>query len=188
MINVLKYYASFAFLTIAGLVSFPQVSDAQVVDPAVSDFAVLTKEYANDLEKIERSLIPLPKQATPAQVAAHRETFLKAVQRSRSGLKQGSIFTPEISAYLKKLMAVELDVAERAELRKEVIEAENKAVVVRVNYPYPPTQEILEVPATLLQVLPQLPKQLKYRFVGRNMLLVDRESSLIVDFIANAIP
>jgi hypothetical protein len=41
---------------------------------------------------------------------------------------------------------------------------------------------------TLLLKLPQLPKQIRYRFVGRNMLLVDRENGLIIDYMTDAIP
>ena len=44
------------------------------------------------------------------------------------------------------------------------------------------------MPPTLLLKLPQLPKQLRYRFVNRNLLLVDRENGLIVDYMTNAIP
>jgi hypothetical protein len=42
-------------------------------------------------------------------------------------------------------------------------------------------------PALLLK-LPQLPKQLRYRFVNRNLLLVDRENGLIVDYMLDALP
>jgi len=187
MKNVLKYYGLFGLLTLSFSISSGQ-ANYSLQDPVVTDFQARAKAYAAEREKIERSLTPISKQATPEEVAAHKAAFLKAVQSSRSGFKQGVIFSPAIAAHFKKLMAVELSVAEKAELRKEVIEAENKAVAVRVNYPYPETQEILEMPATLLQVLPQLPKQLKYRFVGRHMLLVDRENALIVDYITNAVP
>ena len=188
MKSVLKYYGSFALLTLLSSVSPAQTPATQIKDPAITQFETRAKAYAKERERVERTLTPLPKQATPEQVAAHKAVFLKAVQRSRAGAKHGAIFTPEIAQYFKKLMEVQLGIADRAELRKEVIEAENKGVMVRVNYPYPEAQEILEMPATLLQVMPQLPKQLRYRFVGRHMLLVDRENSLIVDYIANAIP
>lgn len=188
MRNVLKSYVLFALMTFSASILWPTVGIGQLADPAVTDFETRAKEYAKEREKIERSLPQLSKQATPEEVAAHKASFLKAVQTARSGLKQGAIFTPAIAAHFKKLMAVQLNIAERAELRKEVIEAENKAVAVRVNYPYPSSQEILEVPATLLQALPQLPKQVKYRFVGRHLLLVDRENELIVDYITNAVP
>jgi len=57
-----------------------------------------------------------------------------------------------------------------------------------VNYPYPETKEIAEVPATLLLELPQLPKEVKYRFVGRHMLLVDTDYGIIVDYMLNTLP
>lgn len=188
MKNVLKCYVLFAFLTLSHSVSLAQSPTSESANPVVVEFESRAKAYAKERERVERTLPGLPKQATPEAVASHKASFLKAVQESRSGFKQGVIFTPEIAAHFKKIIAVELDATGKAELRKEVIEAENKAVTIRVNYPYPESQEILEMPATLLQVLPQLPKQLKYRFVGRHMLLVDRENALIVDYITNAVP
>lgn len=59
---------------------------------------------------------------------------------------------------------------------------------LRVNYPYPEADELIEMPPTLLLKLPQLPKQVKYRYVGRSLLLVDRENGLIVDFMTGALP
>lgn len=44
------------------------------------------------------------------------------------------------------------------------------------------------MPPTLLLNLPQLPKQVRYRFVGRNLLLVGRENGLIVDYLTGALP
>jgi hypothetical protein len=41
---------------------------------------------------------------------------------------------------------------------------------------------------TLLLALPQLPKQVRYRFVGTNLLIVDRENHLIVDYMTNPLP
>jgi hypothetical protein len=44
------------------------------------------------------------------------------------------------------------------------------------------------MPPALLLALPKLPKQLHYRFVGRSMLLLDKEARLIVDFMPQALP
>jgi hypothetical protein len=45
----------------------------------------------------------------------------------------------------------------------------------------------MEMPPQLLLALPQLPDELQYRFVGEHLLLVDKESGLILDFMTNAI-
>ena len=44
------------------------------------------------------------------------------------------------------------------------------------------------MPPTLLLKLPQLPKQVRYRFVGRHMILMDRENDLIIDYMLDALP
>ena len=43
-------------------------------------------------------------------------------------------------------------------------------------------------PPTLLSKLPQLPPELAYRIVGRDLTLKDTKAGLIVDLIPNAIP
>ena len=74
------------------------------------------------------------------------------------------------------------------EVRDQIFETETQGVVIRVNYPYAQSAELSEMPATLLTKLPELPKELRYRFVGRNMLLVDRESDVIIDYMPDALP
>jgi hypothetical protein len=44
------------------------------------------------------------------------------------------------------------------------------------------------MPPTLLNRLPVLPKELQYRIVGHALVLQHMETSLIVDFILDAIP
>ncbi len=44
------------------------------------------------------------------------------------------------------------------------------------------------MPATLLLKLPTLPKELKYRYVNRNLLLVDSDNNMIVDYMIDALP
>lgn len=130
----------------------------------------------------------LSKKATPEQIEAHKTALLKAVQTDRQGVKQGNIFTVEHSNAIREIVKQEFQGAKKAKLRNAVFEAENKAVPVRVNVAYPASQEQLEMPPALLLALPELPKQLRYRFVGQNLLLVDRENFLIVDFMTNALP
>lgn len=182
---VSKLYILFAILTLSALNLNAQQTQAIGV---VAEFEARAKGYANERERIERELPALPKQATPEQVMAHKERLMAAVLQFRENAKQGDIFTPEISRHLRKVIAVQLDGPDRLKLRKAVFEAENKEVRKSVNHPYPESQEIMEMPATLLAALPQLPKQLRYRFVGRDLLLVDRENLLIIDYMVNAVP
>jgi len=155
----------------------------------VATFEKQAKEYARMRERLEEQMPKLSKEAKPEEIQAHKKQFQERVRAARSGAKQGDVFTPEAIAFIRAIIKDEFKGKERVEFRDTVLrEAENKAVPLRVNYPYPESQELLEMPATLLMRLPQLPKQLRYRFVGPNLLLVDRENGLIVDYMTKALP
>ena len=159
-------------------------------DKLIADsFEKRVKMYAKLRENLEGQLPKLSTEAKPEEIQTHKQQFQDRVRAARAGAKHGEIFTPEAQALIRRIIKDEFKGKERAEFRETVLkEAEIKAVPLRVNYPYPEAGELLEMPATLLLRLPQLPKQVRYRFVGRNFLLVDRENGLIVDYMTNALP
>jgi hypothetical protein len=96
---------------------------------------------------------------------------------------------PEVASTIRTTLKTEFKPAEKKELRKVVLENEtNIPVPMKINYPYPDSREFVEMPPTLLLKLPQLPKQLKYRYVGRNLMLVDADNNLIIDYMIDALP
>jgi predicted peroxiredoxin len=154
----------------------------------VQTFEARVKEYSRMREEIEGKMPKLPKESTPEQIQAHETAFLAAVRAARAGAKPGAIFTPDAARYIRLTIKGKFKGKELQELRQTVREAETQGVPLRVNYPYPETKELVEMPPTLLLILPQLPKQVRYRFVGRNMMLVDRENGLILDYMLDALP
>jgi hypothetical protein len=160
-------------------------ADKQIADA----FEKRVKEYSKLRENVEGQMPKLSTEAKPEEIQTHKQQFQDRVRAARAGAKHGEIFTPEAQALMRRIIKDEFKGKERAEFRETVLkDAEIKAVPLRVNYPYPEAGELLEMPATLLLRLPQLPKQVRYRFVGRNFLLVDRENGLIVDYMTNALP
>jgi len=155
----------------------------------VKAFEKRVKEYARMREQQEEKMPKLSKEAKPEEIESHKKQFQERVRAARAGAKHGEMFTPDAIALIRAMIKDEFKGRERVELRDTVLrEADTKAVPLRVNYPYPESQELLEMPATLLLRLPQLPKQVRYRFVGPNLLLVDRENGLIIDFMTKALP
>ncbi|HEX8191242.1 MAG TPA: hypothetical protein VF586_22970 [Pyrinomonadaceae bacterium] len=155
---------------------------------AFAAFEARVKEYVAMREAIEGKMPKLPKGATPEQIEAHKTAFQEAVRAARAAAKPGDIFVPELARHIREVIKSETPRHVKKEVRETVVESEVKAVPLRVNYPYPETEELLEMSPTLLLRLPQLPKQVRYRYVGRNMLLVDRENGLIVDYMPDALP
>ncbi len=154
----------------------------------VVGFRERVKDYTKLRESIEAKMPKLPKESTPEQIVAHKTELERRVREARPVAKRGQMFTPQVAAYIRRLIKSEFRGAELKELRASVMEADTKGVPLRVNFVYPESKELVEMPPTLLLKLPQLPKQVRYRFVNRHMLIVDRENGLIVDYMLNALP
>ncbi len=193
MKSVKKHYSLLIFV-ILGILAASRMATAQESTLSAEDrktmdeFETRAKEYSRMRESLEEKLPKLAKEATAEQIEAHKLSFQKMVQEARAGAKQGDLFTPAAAQLVRTIIKTEFGGKDGAELRKKVLEAETKGVPVKVNLPYPDSKEQVEMPPALLLVLPQLPKQLRYRFVGTNLLLLDRENSLIIDYLTNALP
>ena len=161
----------------------------EIKNPTAEAFEKRVKDYVKLREGIEEKMPKLSKEAKPEEIEVHKKPLQESVRAARTGAKQGDMFTPDAAAMIRGIIKEEFKGKDRVELRKTVlVEAENKGTPLRVNYPYPEVKEQLEMPPTLLLKLPPLPKQIRYRFVGRNMLLVDRENGLILDYMTDAVP
>ena len=188
MKNVRKYYSVLAVLGLFVLTASSQNNFTGVNKELATAFEKRAKGYSALRERLEGELPKLPKKATPEQIEAHKASLLKSVQAARVGAKHGDIFMPDASNMIRGILKAEFKGRERRELRSSVFEAETKGVPIKVNAAYPESKELVEMPPSLLLALPQLPKQIRYRFVGTNLLLVDRESNLIIDYMTNALP
>lgn len=160
------------------------VSDKQIIKV----FEGEVKDYIKLRNQVREKVPKLSKDATPEQIHVFMTSFEEATRAARAGAKRGEIFKPEVSTYIRTTLKTHFRGEDRIELRKTIFEAENETIPLRVNYPYPQSKEFTEMPPTLLLKLPQLPKELRYRFVGRNLILVDRENNLIVDYMVEALP
>jgi len=163
-----------------------------VVSPAdkaaIETFQKQVKTYIELRNKVKENAPKLSKESTPEQIHAYRTALQTSLRNARTNAKRGEFFRPETADFIRRTLKTEFQGKDRQELRDKIFETETQGVVLRLNYPYAQTAELSEMPATLLAKLPQLPKELRYRFVGRNMLLVDRESDLIIDIMPEALP
>jgi hypothetical protein len=168
------------------------LAEPVVVSPAdkaaIDVFEKEVKDYIALRNKVRENAPKLSKDSTPEQINAYRTALELSLRNARPNAKRGEFFRPETADFIRRTLKTEFQGQDRKELREQIFETELKGVVLRVNHPYAQSAELSEMPATLLTKLPQLPKELRYRFVGRNMLLVDRESNVILDFMPDALP
>jgi hypothetical protein len=57
----------------------------------------------------------------------------------------------------------------------------------QINGTYPEERPLSTVPANVLAVLPRLPDDIQYRFVGRHLILLDTRAGVILDRVPYAI-
>lgn len=183
--------------TLAITVAFAQQTESPALAPppvtpaekaVIEAFENEIKEYVKLCKKVRETAPKLSKDATPEQIQAYRTSLEESLRNARKGAKRGDIFLPEVGAYIRRTLKKEFQGKDRKDIRDIAFETELTGVVLRVNYPYAQSAEMSEMPATLLSKLPQLPNEVRYRFVGHNIILVDRESNLILDFMPDAVP
>jgi hypothetical protein len=157
--------------------------------PASLDaFNQRVKAYVKLRARLVGRLPKISSDSRPAEIEAHQVAFGELLRAERADAKAGDIFTPDVSRHIRKVIQEEFKGARLRELRQSILQADTKGVQLRINYQYPEVKESLEVPPTLLTKLPELPEDLRYRFVGHSLLLVDRGARLIIDYLPNALP
>jgi hypothetical protein len=155
----------------------------------IKDFSDRTKAYVALQKKLEASLPGLKSSNDSAEIASHAHTLRVMIIEARPNLQQGNIFTPELSTYFKSTIRKTFQEPGSQVVRRTVQESDPpKPIVVRVNGTYPDESPLITTPPTLLNRLPELPKELTYRILGRTFVLLDNKTNLIVDFIPDAIP
>jgi hypothetical protein len=159
-------------------------------DSAIAaDFQSRVAAYVK-LHKQAQGGAPQPKKtSSPATITEYQHRLADAIRRLRPQAKRGDIFSPEAAGLFRKLISREMHGRDGAKLRKSFRDAEPvRGVRLEINQSYPDGLPLQSMPPSLLQVLPKLPPQLEYRFVGRELVLRDIQADLIVDTIPDAFP
>ena len=161
----------------------PTTQEKQVIstfEKRVDDYLSLRKKEAGSLPSTTSS---------PEKLAESQKQLAEKVRESRSGAKQGNIFTPEIADYFRKQIAATLRGVQGAKILTSLRHSEPvKGIGLAVNGAYPQNIPLQSTPPSLLMNLPPLPKQLEYRMVNQDLVLRDTSANIIVDFLPHALP
>ena len=177
-------YGSFVLvMTILGGAGGPQPTD-----PVCRTFFERVADYVALHRRLEG---PLPQEVVTDDLEAllaPRPALAAAMRAARANARQGEIFPPAVAGYFRILVADALRHG-GVDNMLAIVEDDNAVhVPVVVNGDYPAGRALSTMPACLLAELPELPAELQYRFVGRDLILWDVGAGLIVDIVPNAIP
>jgi hypothetical protein len=145
-------------------------------------------EYVQLRQEV-KSKYPAPKKTDdPSQIASRQDALAHGIREARRGARQGDVFGAEIAACLEQLVHNHFTATAKRATQEGNPAVEGGGVEAKVNAKYPTEAPLSTVPPSLLLTLPELPKGLEYRFVGKTMVLHDAEAGLIVDFVPHVTP
>ena len=123
----------------------------------------------------------------PVQMMFLSRTELAAgLRHARADAKQGDILSPDIAMVFRQTIEAALREGLLGEVLAALGERPGVTSVPAVNGDV--ATEAVALPMCLQRVFPPLPPELEYRFLQRDLLLVDVRAGLIVDYVPAAIP
>ncbi len=154
---------------------------------AVDAFSKRIASYVDVRKKAEDGLPALTETDDPGKITAREKALRDAVRKLRATAKAGDIFGKDMTPLILEIVRADWKRRPVAD-RVAILEGMEKPFVPTVNMPYPVGQPLMTFPPTLLKQLQELPEDLEYRFVGRDLILRDVKANMIVDVIRHAIP
>lgn len=153
---------------------------------ALKGFSDRVKAYVDLQRKVQTRLPQLSPSDDPGKLEAHQRTLADAIRQARADARQGDIFGDAANQFRR---AIQEDAESRTsrDIRAAKEEVPQKARP-KVNMEYPKKAALATVPPLLLERLQRLPDGLEYRFMGRDLILRDSLSNLIVDVVHEAVP
>jgi hypothetical protein len=164
-------------------------ADAKNVNPSgatLLDFKKRIDTYLRLQRQMAGDTPPLKQTNDPAEISAAEHALEAKIRAARTDAQPGDIFTPEIRAEFRKLLAQPMKGETKTDAKAVVKDDAPASVPLKVNARYPDGATLPTVPTALLKNLPTLPPELEYRIIERHLILRDTKANIIVDFIPNA--
>ena len=166
----------------------PREPDFKVIvqgtfDPeTLEEFNRRVRDYDAMRTRLEVGLPPLVPTTNPDEIDRFEERLAERIRHAR-GSRRGQIFADSMEGQVKRMMSVRVD----AVTLGVIMEDGPGEFDVDVNDTYSKKRPLATMPPNLLLALPDLPKDLEYRFVGRHLIIRDARANMIVDEIPYAI-
>lgn len=194
MRELIRWSAILGVGVVAAISTGQTAAQKPATKPAPNAHALVLKDFQDRINNylelhndVEKGPAQLKETNEPEQIRQAQMRLAERIRAVRKDARPGDIFTPEIRATFRRLMYPELRGTEGRRTRAEINEDAPAGVPLKVNASYPEGASLPTVPPNLLASLPQLPEDLEYRIIRKDLILRDVNANLIVDFIPNAI-
>jgi hypothetical protein len=184
--------ATALFLLFASVV-YPQTPTTNAGDTPVfrvqvwgyiaEDFTARVLTYYELRRNLQKGLPVLRVTDYPAEIRNTQLALAERIRVARKGARSGEIFTPSIRVEFRKALSVEVD----ANTLGAIMDDNPGRFSHHINSIYRQGEPFATMPPNILAVLPRLPDDLQYRFLGRDLILLDTAANVILDRIPCAI-
>ena len=187
--RVLRVVALAAVISASAIAQQPQQQlpvvefKVEVLGTAVTTFISKMDAYAALRESLQKGLPQLRVTDNPNETRQAERLLAERIRKARAGAKRDDIFTDDIRRAFKELLRPVVNAG-----ICEAIRDDNPGEFSwRVNAEYPKDKPLSTVPGAILAVLPRLPDDVAYRFLGRDLILHDSRANIMLDRIDDAI-
>jgi hypothetical protein len=165
----------------------PRQNGVNAYGAATKAFLDRVQEYATFHDNVEKMVPPITQTSSPEEIAKREAALGAMLIKRRPDAKPGDFFIEEYRPHLVKIIRDDFAKRPAADRRALLVE-QPKDVKIDINMVYPTVLPLAKFPANLLKALPELPKCLEYRMVGRDLILRDVTGNVIVDVLRGVFP
>jgi hypothetical protein len=176
--------------SVAALTPVADQAKATGVNPdaaVLADFKSRIDAYMKLRKEAVKDAPRLKETKDPAKISAAQDAMSIEIRAARANATHGDIFTPEITAKFRRLLAPELKGDDGRDAKAIIKDDAPTNVTFKVNAKYPEGAPVPTVPASLLVNLPTLPEPLQFRIIEKHLILLDEDADIIVDYALNII-
>lgn len=155
---------------------------------AIAQFQMAIADYMKLRLRLRNEITGPIAGSTAVDLNRASDSLAVAIQRARSGAREGSIFMVPVSVVFKRRVD---ELVRHDNLGPILANIDDEAPTVKtptVHLRFPSASQMATMPPSLLAALPELPKELEYRIVGNYLVLRDVDAALILDYIPAAVP
>jgi len=151
-------------------------------------FAYRIEEYLEMRRQAVQRIADVPPAVGGSTSAAKHAQLRRQIQRVRRGFHQGIVFSGQVGAEFRRVIASRLSAPVGVSLRRTLDTSTPAGPQPRINDHFSIDQSGEALPPFLLAALPALPSVLVYRSVGRTLVLLDRDAQMVIDMLPEAWP
>ena len=156
----------------------PRLPDFRVAVRAfeAEDFQARLAVYVAMRRDFETGLPPLIVTDQASDIDRAERLLARRIRGARRS-EWGALFSPRIAQEIRRALELMLTTSTVATIMDE----NPGEFRYPVNGEYPKRRKLASMPATVLALLPELPVDIQYRFVGHHLILLDTRANIIVD-------